>query len=297
MVSSKDSLEARPDKYEARLSRENEKINIENCDICDVPFSGSLLYIDKDICVDTENGRCYKLTLHPPRIVNKHIDSVESIFFLLRRNNNKLAAFQYIKKLIRNKVEIKKLSEFFSISSSIYKTAAVEKKKMSLGKASKTENLSKKNVNETDSSRENGPALILQSEMMNYVFQPLCDELMFDSGYFSLCIQEYVRSLINEDIQIQHNFQMLIAKVFIRTQNYQKLQEYLQYHIIKDSMDIAFLLIGNVKVFNSGFLIAVDMLHRLKAFQKLSDLLFEHSFQFEGHKILENLNSLRPRSN
>lgn len=249
---------------------------------CAHPLDSSLLYIDKDICIDTTQGRCYKLTLQVPSILT-HPDKTETILFLLRRKDCKLIAFNYLKISIRNSISLSNLSNFFAIIGGFYKVAALEKKNrtQTIGKfPSFTRKPS--SSSESDFKVEEGMIVLLQSDVFSLIFQALYEDGTVNLLYLSQCIQEYIRSLVMQDIQVQQNLYMLLIKVLIKGKYIERLKQLLQYRVVPDSLELAGLLVSDPK----SFQLAVDMMFRLKTFDKLVDVLIEKDFVFEAMKTM-----------
>lgn len=257
-----------------------------------VQLNSSLVYVDKDICVDTKEGRCYKLTIHSDLVVSDHPDRIESILFLLRRSNCKNFALQYLKKCIKGKIDIKLLSDFFDIISLHYKAAALEKKNRNSSQVKKQDLQPRKNSysSESDLKVDQGSTILLQSDIFSILFQPLFEEGIVGLDYLSLCIQEYLRSLINQDIYIQQTLQVLFVRVLLKSNQFIKVQQLLQYHIVSDSLELVKALLEVSRVHHSAFVIAIDMMYRLKAYDSLIDFLIDSDFFYEALKTMEYKN-------
>lgn len=260
---------------------------------CAFPLSDSLVYIDKDICVDTKEGRCYKILFTAPYIIQNHPDQVEAILFLLRRSNCKILAFQYLKRCLKNQIDLSILSRFFAAISSYYKIAALEKKlRRAQTIAIIDKNPRKYSSNsESDMKIEEGMTVLLQSDVFLILFQPLFEENSVPMQYFILVIQEYMRSLILQDLQVQQNIQILFVKLLLKSENYIMLQHQLQLRIISDSSELATLLLANSTKYPNFFQMAVDILYRIKALEKLIDTLIGANLIYEAVKIMQVRNA------
>lgn len=100
-------------------------------------------YTDHELGIDFTNNKSFKLNILPEILVNKHPDQVEAILFLLRRTGYKSYTFEYIKDLLRNKLELYKVSNLFAIINRVYKIAALERKKNT------SDSLKKSSISET----------------------------------------------------------------------------------------------------------------------------------------------------
>ena len=144
---------------------------------------------------------------------------------------------------------------------------------------------------ESDFHIEEGMAILLQSDIFSMLFQPLFEENKINLRYLGDCIQEYIRSLMNHDIQVQNSLQILLANIFLKINDFEKLQKLLQYRILADSFEMSILLIEASNQFSAAFHLAVDMIHRLNSHDKLIDMLIEKKFMFEALQIMNHQNS------
>ena len=257
-------------------------------------LNDSMVFIDNNICINAKEGRAYKLEIHYINIATTHPDIVESMLFLLRRNNCKVFALQYLKKCIKNKIDLKLLLEFFSVISRSYKVAALEKKKRRSLAMSKDSEPRKSSFNsESDFKIDEGMTLLLQSDVFSLIFLPLFEENTVNLNYLASCVQVYIKSLIEQDIQVQSNVQLLLAKIMTKTGRFSELQQFLQYRIIADSNEMIGFLLGIRKMHKNAFFLAVDMMHRMKNQDRTIDTLIENNFLFEAIKALELKNFSR----
>lgn len=94
-------------------------------------------------------------------------------------------------------------------------------------------------------------------------------------------ITEYVRSLTDYNIPIQHNIFELLINVLVLNKSFTQLHQFLQYHIITDSKPIACLLLSLENLYPAANQLALDMLHRLEnATEEISEVLLS-----KGHVI------------
>ena len=81
---------------------------------------------------------------------------------------------------------------------------------------------------------------------------------------------------------MQLNFYLLLARILIRSNNFEKLKYLLQYHVIPDSVEMTVLLVALSKSTFATFQLAIDMMHRLKVYDKLIEALIDKSYFFEA---------------
>ena len=259
---------------------------------CGFKLGKRVVYIDNDICVDIRKGRCYKLVISPIFISKNHPDQVEAILFLLRRSHCKHRALQHIKKTLKKEIEPRLVAELFRIFASFYKIAALEKKNKN--SQAKTETLSRKSSfsSETDMKIEQGP-LVLQSELLGIVFTPLFEENLINLKLLSLYIHLYLQALWNEGLQVQQNVQVLLVKILLKEQEFLKLEQFMQHNVISDSIEISNLMLANSSSYEPFWQTGVDMLLRLKAYDRLVEVLIEKNYYFESFFVLEIKTALK----
>lgn len=253
---------------------------------CGFPLEKHLVYIDNDICVDIKKGRCYKLVISPIFVTENHPDKVEAIQFLLRRSHCKHRALQQIKNILKERTDPKIVAELFCIFANQYKIAALEKKNKS--SQAKPEPTSRKNSfsSETDMKIEQG-TLLLQSEILGVVFLPLYEENIIDMSLLSFYVEIYAKSMWNEDLQVQHNIQILLVKILMRKQDFLKIEQLMQHNVVSDSMETCNLLLSNFHLYEPFWQTAADMLVRLKEYDRLVEILIDKNFYFESYLVLE----------
>ena len=250
---------------------------------CSFKLESSKVFVDNNICVDVKEGRCYKLVIYPSFITENHPDHVESILFLLRRGNCKSLALNYLKRILRNSVDLKLISELFSIFASYYKIVAIEKKKSQII----SQNPQRKQTINEEVKMSEGITLLLQSEVLGSIFFPLFEENILPSDQLASYVQAYIRSLWNEDLQVQLNFHLLLMKLLLKAQKFSDIEGLIQHHVLPDCLEISCLLISYSDIHEQFWHIAVDMLNRMKAIDKVVDLLLEKNLFFDAFQFME----------
>ena len=133
--------------------------------------------------------------------------------------------------------------------------------------------------------------ILLQSDVFSMLFQPLFEENRINLVYLEHCVLSYMRALMNQDIQVQQNLQLLLARIIIKTNDFEKLKQLLQYHILSDSLEMVTLLINIATQFPMAFYLAIDMMFRLKSFDKLIDALIEKNYMLEALQVINYKNA------
>lgn len=109
-----------------------------------------------------------------------------------------------------------------------------------------------------------GHAVIDQADMYAHVFLPLDDDkTTTNSKYFIAVVTEYIRSLGYYHMPIEDYIFKLLISVLVQDKRYYQLHQFLQYHIIDDSVHVACQLLSLEKQYPPAYQLALDMLKRL----------------------------------
>jgi hypothetical protein len=110
--------------------------------------------------------------------------------------------------------------------------------------------------------------VIDQHFMYTYVFSKLADKLNScsskkDRRFLSWVLLEYIRSLVDYQIPVQHFLYELLINSLVMNGNYYQLHQLLQYHAVSDSKPLACLLLSLENLYPAAPQLAIDMLERL----------------------------------
>ena len=258
---------------------------------CAMPLNPSLIYTDKDICVDTKSGRCYKLQFSPQIVVKNHPNHIESALFLFRRTGCKVQAYDFLKDCIRKYTHIKEFSYFFNTVNTNYKNNMVEKKappsrkSVSLSKSDLYTRRFSSNM-EPELKVEEGVVVLYQTDVFSILFQVLAEEDMVRTDYLASVLQEYIRSLVELDIEVQSSLQLLLARLLIKAGDLLGLQNLVMYTAFTDSYEMVNLLVGLIPRFYNALQLSVDMLFRMRYHEKLIDIMLDRDFVYETLSLL-----------
>lgn len=102
--------------------------------------------------------------------------------------------------------------------------------------------------------------------MYNEILYPLVEEdTWWNSNikYTLAVIVEYLRSLNANGITIEHYLYKLFVNALIKSNKLYQLHQYLQYHVLSDSKNLAYLLLSLQSTYPASNQLALDMLKRL----------------------------------
>jgi hypothetical protein len=136
--------------------------------------------------------------------------------------------------------------------------------------------------------------LVTQAHVLEGVFRPyVAGERGQDRArtlHLVDVISEYVRNLCRSGGDPSIATSAFLVALLIRTRSFSKLHQFLQYHIVRDSQDVADQLLAASGAYPPAFQLALDMLFRLQAFQRLMQVVLR-----EG-RIIQVLKLVSPRS-
>ena len=253
-------------------------------------LDGSLVVGAGDILIDMRKGRCYKVLIDPIEVSEAHPDVLDAVLFLLRRVGCKQAAYTCLKSAISHKVPISSLSSLFSTVNGFYKQAARDRRysesKKPAFRKSMTVSSSRKESSESELKLDSGETVMLQADAVSLVFGPLAGEGESDKDYLMQVIMEYVRSLVECEIQVHGSLQLLLVKVAIKEQAFPLLEALIQGQILSDSRELASMLMAVSSPQAGGqypalFPLALDMMKRLGLQEDMMDVLLANKMVYE----------------
>lgn len=84
---------------------------------------------------------------------------------------------------------------------------------------------------------------------------------------------EYLRSLNQFHLPVNHYIYELVINLLVSNQRFYQLHQFLQYHVVRDSVHVACLLLSLESKYPPAFQLAIDMLKRLETRDQLVEVL------------------------
>ncbi|XP_027017910.2 regulator of MON1-CCZ1 complex [Tachysurus fulvidraco] len=106
-------------------------------------------------------------------------------------------------------------------------------------------------------------AVIDQSDMYTHVFSAFTEKKGVSHKFVIAVLMEYIRSLNQFQITVQHYFYELIIKTLVQHNLFYMLHQFLQYHVLSDSKPLACLLLSLESTYPPAHQLSLDMLKRL----------------------------------
>lgn len=132
------------------------------------------------------------------------------------------------------------------------------------------------------------PAQVIldEADLYTNLFSPMVDDALSSeedshrkTKRLLSIVMEYLRSLEERQIPIQHFLNELLINLLVRQRSFFLLHQLLQYHVISDSKPLACLLLSLENVYPASYQLALDMLVRLKnSAEEICEILLSKGF-------------------
>lgn len=107
-------------------------------------------------------------------------------------------------------------------------------------------------------------AVIDQSDMYTHVLSVFTEKKQdLPHKFISAVLMEYIRSLNQFQIPVQHYLYELVIKTLVQHSMFYMLHQFLQYHVLSDSKPLACLLLSLESTYPPAHQLSLDMLKRL----------------------------------
>lgn len=124
----------------------------------------------------------------------------------------------------------------------------------------------------------NGYIIIHQSDMYFHVFEPARQAVLngkIPGGQLIAPVTEYMRSVCRHYLRPESLLNDLLVALLVEEKRYYEFHQYLQYHILNDSPQIAEILLELSSTYPPAYQLGLDMLYRLKEFGRLLKVMLE----------------------
>jgi len=120
---------------------------------------------------------------------------------------------------------------------------------------------------------------VSQKEFYLNVLMPVRHKVE-DKRYFTAVVIEYIKSLNNNQVLVKSYIFELLVELFIETERFFQLHQFMQYQIVGDCFHIACQLLSLEDVYPACFQLALDMLKRLGSPEHIVEVLLA-----KGHPV------------
>ncbi len=117
-----------------------------------------------------------------------------------------------------------------------------------------------------------GYPVVEQVDIYTHVLHPIDEEKSIDTLELIPIVVEYIRSLKNYRIPVQHFIQKFLIELLVKAQELHLLHSFVQYKVISDSRPTALQILSISAEYKPGYQIALDMMSRLQAYDLICEI-------------------------
>ncbi len=225
-------------------------------------------------------------------------DAIVVLQFLVRRARSKPLILDHLKKMIGGGAPLRVVAQCFEVLNDVVASlpTRVQKELIVMSPV-------RVSGERADSAEENeaggfvarrttrGHMILDQRDMYADVFTAVLErEEARNDRYLVAVLVEYVRSLTKHKIEVEHFLFELLIGILVKNKMFVQLQQLLQYHVIEDSLPVAFQLLSIAKSESeASHQLALDMLRRLQKFDVIVDILLTRGEVLSALRFLESL--------
>ncbi|XP_052778357.1 regulator of MON1-CCZ1 complex-like isoform X2 [Mya arenaria] len=220
-----------------------------NCEL----YSANWIVFQPDIVIDAKLGCLWSVELLLEPLVTMIPDKCRLIKFLLQRQKSKSVILQVCRQMLLpgRQSSLPIISKVMDMLNNGYK-AYLEAEIVALASDSANQQELKKRV------------IIDQSDMYTNVFDEVFEDNEEIPYKFKVAVLiEYIRSLSQREIPVQHYLYELIINILVHNNCFYQLHQFLQYHVLSDSKPLACLMLSLESDYPPAHQLALDMLTRL----------------------------------
>ncbi|KAM8967562.1 regulator of MON1-CCZ1 complex [Pelodytes ibericus] len=223
-------------------------------------YSSSWIVFQPDIIISASEGYLWYLRIMLQPVVRLLVDKGRLMDFLLQRKDCKSVILSVCSQMLTeaDRASLPVIATVFDKLNNEYKKYLDAEHSYTLAV-------------ETSQGRSNallkrpvrGQAVIDQSDMYTHVLSVFTDLKEAPHKFIISVLMEYIRSLNQFQIPVQHYLFELVIKTLVQHNLFYMLHQFLQYHVLSDSKPLACLLLSLESVYPPAHQLSLDMLKRL----------------------------------
>ncbi|XP_012539217.1 regulator of MON1-CCZ1 complex isoform X1 [Monomorium pharaonis] len=247
-------------------------------------YSPNWVVFQPNIIIDVKLGCLWYIELRLEALVKLITDKVLLVEFLIQRSNAKQILIQVLQSFMTQlPVSLMEMPTIFDKLNSVYRNYLENEIQNQMGTPLQN------NVKNVTTVAENFKYKLLldQSDMYSHILSKF-PENTIEPKMIIWVLLEYIRSLAEHGIPVQHYLHELVITTLVHRKAYYQLHQLLQYHVVADSKPLACLLLSLENLYPAAHQLALDMLKRLgNAHEEIIEVLLS-----KGH-ILAALRYVR----
>ncbi|XP_063227764.1 regulator of MON1-CCZ1 complex isoform X2 [Bacillus rossius redtenbacheri] len=234
-------------------------------------YSPNWVVFQPNIVIDAKLGCLWYVELNLKPLIGLIPDKCLLVDFLMQRKNSKPVLMQVLQDILaptdHNRSHLVAIAELFDHLNDVYRNY-LEVEMMSQMGTPATSSLGMTPPKVAAPSQQKAQVVIDQADMYTNVFSRFADCRREDgdngsSKFVVWVLLEYIRSLTDYQIPVQHYIHELLINSLVHHRAYYQLHQLLQYHVVSDSKPLACLLLSLENLYPAAHQLALDMLKRL----------------------------------
>lgn len=242
----------------------------QDCDL----YSPNWVMFQPNIIIDPKVGSLWHIELCLEPFTELIQDKCFLVDFLMLRSNSKDVIIKVLRDTTQNcNCNLEEIGNMFDHLNAVYRNYLEVKMQSQIG-------LPVSSPEPTQSEQDATTKIIIdQSDMYTNVLSKLADHMNDTSSkrykkFIVWVLLEYIRSLTDFRIPVQHYLHELIINSLVLNKAYYQLHQLLQYYTVSDSKPLACLLLSLENLYPAAHQLAVDMLERLgNAHEEITEVL------------------------
>eukprot|EP00794_Sanderia_malayensis_P006806 gene6806-7575_t len=253
-------------------------------------YSPNWIVFQPNIIIDAKLGCLWQVKVQLESMVNMIEDKGQLIDFLSLREDSKAVQLAVCNEMLapERKASLGTISQIFDKLNSVYADFLQVCADNSGSDAGE-------NLKDCDGGQRwsRGQSIVNQQDLYKHVFLHLTTNPSLNEKFVIGILIEYVRSLNYYQITANCNLHELIINILVEKKRYYQLHQLLQYNVLSDSEQLAFLLLGLEKKYPPTLQLALDMLKRLPTCsEKITEVLLSKQQVIPALKYLESIDAM-----
>ncbi|XP_018344174.1 PREDICTED: uncharacterized protein C18orf8 [Trachymyrmex septentrionalis] len=238
-------------------------------------YSPNWVVFQPNIIIDVKLGCLWYIELRLEALVTLITDKVLLVEFLMQRSNAKQILIQVLQSFITQlPVSLMEMPTVFDKLNIVYRNYLENEIQNQMGMPLQN------NVKNVTTVAENFKYKLLldQSDMYSHILSKF-PENTIEPKMIVWVLLEYIRSLTEHGIPVQHYLYELVITTLVHRKAYFQLHQLLQYHVVADSKPLACLLLSLENLYPAAHQLALDMLKRLgNAHEEIIEVLLSKGY-------------------
>ncbi|XP_017885541.1 regulator of MON1-CCZ1 complex [Ceratina calcarata] len=247
-------------------------------------YSPNWVVFQPNIIIDAKLGCLWYIELKLDVLIELITDKVLLVEFLMQRTNAKHILIQVLQNfMMQLPVILMNMPVIFDKLNSVYRNYLESEIQNQIGTPVQN------NAKSVSTAAENYKYKLElnQSDMYSHILSKFSENTI-EPKMIVWVLLEYIRSLAEHGIPVQHYLHELVITTLVQRKAYYQLHQLLQYHVVADSKPLACLLLSLENLYPAAHQLALDMLKRLgNAHEEIIEVLLS-----KGH-ILPALRYVR----